>query len=443
MMSGGRGVRRDEVAMAHGGRAGGGGPWPAVAATAVWAATRTVLLLTVFTVVPVRGPDVTTDVSVIYHGWSQVLAGGGFPTGDVAWQYPPGAALAMLSPRLLPSLDYATAFFVLACLADAVTFGLLLRAGRCPERRAAGVWIWVVGLPLLGPTAYARYDVMVTAVAVAAALSAVRRPGAAGALTGLGALLKGWPALLLLGTERGRASRAMWGWAAVVGGLLALVFDLTMPGAFGFLTAQRDRGTEVESLGGLVFHVARQFGWQGRVALHYGSIEFLGPGVPQVSEAALVLTAVAFGWLLLWRWRAAEWTPTTPADAAFTAVLLFVTTSRVISPQYLVWLVGLGAVCVGLRAGRMTAPVVLVLAATGLTLLEFPIWFDHVVASDGLGLTLMAARNGLLVLASLLAAVRLWRSTVTEPRRRALPGLRGGAESVSPAAAADSHATRR
>jgi hypothetical protein len=305
------------------------------------------------------------------------------------------------------------------------------------------VWFWVVGLPLLGPTAYARYDVMVTAVAVAAALSVARRPGTAGALAGLGALLKGWPALLLLGAERGRASRAMWGWAAVVGGLLALAFTLSMPGAFGFVTAQRDRGTEVESLGGLVFHVARQFGWQGRVALHYGSIEFLGPGVPQVSGAAVLLTAAAFAWLLLWRWRAVEWTATTPADASFTAVLLFVTTSRVISPQYMVWLVGLGAVCVGLRAGRMTAPAVLVLAATGLTLLEFPVWFDHVVASDGLGLTLIASRDGLLVAASLLAALRLWRSTVSEPRRRALPAPRAAGPVVSPAAVADTPATGR
>ncbi|HET6636143.1 MAG TPA: glycosyltransferase family 87 protein [Streptomyces sp.] len=427
---------------AHGGRTGGG-PWQQAAATAVWAVTRTVLLLTVFKVIPVRGPDVTSDVSVIYHGWFRVLADGTFPVGDVTWQYPPGAALAVLSPGLLPWLGYATAFFVLACVADAVTFVLLLRAGRRPDRRAAGVWFWVLGLPLLGPTAYARYDVMVTAVVVAAALVAARRPGTAGALTGLGAMLKGWPALLLLGAPRGRGSRAMWGWAAVVAGLLTLAFTVSMPGALGFVTAQRDRGTEVESLGGLVFHVARQFGWEGQVGLHYGSIEFLGPGVPQVSSAALVLTAVAFGWLLLWRWRAVEWTATTPADAAFTAVLLFVTTSRVISPQYMVWLLGLGAVCVGLRAGRMTAPAVLVPAATGLTLLEFPIWFDHVVASDGLGLTLIAARDGLLVAASVLAAVRLWRSTVTGPRRRAVPGPQPAGRPLSPTARAGTSATGR
>ncbi|HEX2298773.1 MAG TPA: hypothetical protein VHH34_09685, partial [Pseudonocardiaceae bacterium] len=215
----------------------------------------------------------------------------------------------------------------------------------------------------------------------------------------------------------GRSTRAAWAVAAGTAVLVAAVFAWSMPGAFKFVTYQRDRGTEVESLGSLVFHVARHYGWEGEVLLHYGSVEFLGPYVNVVSNAALVLTALAFGWLLLWRLRAREWTASTPADAAFVAVLLFVTTSRVISPQYMVWLVALAAVCVSLRASRMGGPAVLVVAATGVTLLEFPVWFGEVVSSTWLGITLLAVRNALLVAASLLACRRLWRTTITEPRR--------------------------
>ena len=85
------------------------------------------------------------------------------------------------------------------------------------------------------------------------------------------------------------------------------VFTAAMPGALAFVTFQRDRGTEIESLGALVFHVARHHGWDGQVLLHYGSVEFLGPYVNVVSDAALALTALAFGWLLLWRLRATRW----------------------------------------------------------------------------------------------------------------------------------------
>ncbi|MER7182484.1 glycosyltransferase family 87 protein [Streptomyces hyaluromycini] len=377
---------------------------------AAWGATRLVLLLFVLKVFVFPGADVTTDVSVIYQGWYEVLRHGTFPLDDVTWQYPPAAALAILSPVLLPFLDYPTAFFVLACLADLAVLCLLLYAGLRPGRTLRGASVWVLGVPLLGPTVYSRYDLMVTAVAVAALLAGARHPRIMGALAGFGAMVKVWPALLLVGAVRRRA----WTSAAVTAGAVGALLAVAMPGAFAFLTFQRDRGTEVESLGALVFHIARHFGWHGEVLLNYGSIEFLGPDVQAVSTAALLLTALAFGWLLLWRLSAVRFRSHTLADAAFTAVLMFTVTSRVISPQYMVWLVGLAAVCLCFRAGRMTLPAVLLLLATFVTVLEFPVGFSHVVVSDWYGITLLVLRNGLLLAATVTAARVLWRATVTE-----------------------------
>ncbi|MFE7173551.1 glycosyltransferase 87 family protein [Streptomyces sp. NPDC057616] len=373
-----------------------------------WGLTRLLLLLFVFKVFVFPGPDVTTDVSVFYQGWYETLRHGAFPQTDVTWQYPPAAALAILSPALLGFLSYAKAFFVLAFLADLVVLLLLLYAGLRPGKTLRGAWVWVVGVPLLGPTVYARYDVMVTAVAVAGLLAGARRPRLMGALLAFGAMLKVWPALLLVGARR----RGAWAWAAATALAIAALFALTMPGSLAFLTFQRNRGTEVESLGSLVFHVARHFGWNGQVLLNYGSVEFLGPYVTLVSSAALFLTGIAFGWLLLWRLMATRFLPNTLADAAFVAVLMFTATSRVISPQYMVWLVGTAAVCLCFRGSRMRLPVWLVVAAAFVTVLEFPVWFQHVVTSDTLGITLLVLRNGLLLAAAVFSAVELWRSTV-------------------------------
>ncbi|NBM14880.1 glycosyltransferase 87 family protein, partial [Streptomyces sp. GC420] len=393
-------------------------PWPPLAA---WALTRCLLLLFVLKVLTFPGPDVTSDVSVIYQGWYEVLRTGTYPLDDVTWQYPPAAALAILSPAVLPFLGYAQAFFVLVLLADAAVMGLLLYAGGRPGRTPRGAWVWVAGVALLGPTAYARYDLMVTAVAVAALLAAARHPRLLGALAALGALLKVWPALLLAGAR----GRAVWGAAAVTGLALTVVSAVAMPGAFAFLTFQRDRGTEVESLGALVFHIARHFGWEGRVLLNYGSVEFLGPWVDTVSAVALILTALAFGWLLFWRLSAVRRSATTVCDAAFAAVLVFTVTSRVLSPQYMLWLVGLAAVCMSARASRMALPSALVLVATGVTVLEFPVWFADVVTGDGPGLLLLFIRNGLLVVAAVSACVLLWRSTADPaPHRPAEPAPR-------------------
>ncbi|MFJ4121294.1 glycosyltransferase 87 family protein [[Kitasatospora] papulosa] len=402
---------------------------------AVWGLSRAVLLLCVFKVFTVPGPDVTSDVSVIYRGWYEVLRAGSFPLDDVTWQYPPAAALAVLSPDLLHFLEYASAFFVLVLLCDALVFGLLLYAGGRPGMREAGTWLWVVGVPLLGPTVYARYDLMVTAVAVAALLAGVRHPRVLGALAAFGTLLKVWPVLLLVGTVRGGETRRAWSSAAVTAAVLALAAAVALPGAFAFLTFQRDRGLEIESLGALVFHVARQFGWEGRVELRYGSMEFAGPHVALVSTLALALSVLAFGWLLVWRLRARTFAVHTPADAAFTAVLLFTVTSRVISPQYLVWPLGLAAVCLVFRGGRMGRPAGLVLVATAVTLLEFPLGFAHVVASDAEGVALMAVRNGLLVAAALDAGRRLWRDTVPRVRREPATGISRDGRADTPASA--------
>ncbi|MEU9125595.1 glycosyltransferase family 87 protein [Streptomyces sp. NPDC048506] len=413
--------------MASNGVGGARGQWPVVAG---WVVTRAVVLLCVLRVVVLPGPDVTTDVSVIYQGWFEVLRSGTYPLDDVTWQYPPAAALAVLSPALLPFLGYAPAFYVLVAVADALVLALLLRAGggapgsvRAGHRtghRQAGAWVWVVGVALLGPTAYARYDLMVVAVAVAALYAATRRPRVAGALIAFGALLKVWPALLLTGAAlHGRRARALWRSAAGTAAGLTLCCVAAAPGALAFLTFQRDRGTEIESLGGLVFQLARHYGWDGEVLLNYGSVEFLGPGVPLVSTLALVLSGAALGWLVLWRTRVRELTRSTLCDAAFTATLLLTTTSRVISPQYMLWLVGLAAVCMTTRGSRQGLPALLVLLATGLTLLEFPVGFAHVVAGDLRGVVPLALRNGLLVAASLVACRRLWVSTRGGPTERA------------------------
>jgi hypothetical protein len=377
----------------------------------VWAVTRAGILIFVFKVFRFPKQVILNDVSQVYQPWFGVLRHGAFPAHDVTWQYPPGAAAVIAAPAAMPLVSYTTGFFALAFLADALVLAALLYVAR-PARRAPGVWVWVAGVALLGPLVYARYDVLVTAVAVAALLVLRRRPALGGALAAVGALLKVWPVLLLIGTPPGRATRRAWTSAAGTAAALMALFALTMTNSLSFLTMQADRGTEVESLGALVFHVGRHLGWHGRVRMHYGSMEFLGPHVHLVSAAALLLSVLAFCWLLWWRVRARRYTAATPYDAAFTALLVFTTTSRVISPQYMVWLIGAGAVCMTVRGSSQRLPVLLMLAATLFTTLEFPVFFSHVTASDVWGVLLIGVRNALLVAASVVACRRLWMSTV-------------------------------
>ncbi|MFG3286153.1 glycosyltransferase 87 family protein [Streptomyces sp. NPDC048111] len=385
----------------------------AAALVAIWLATRAVMLhLLVTDRLGVRG--VTGEVSVLYRRWHEQLSTGSFPFGDPTWQYPPGAGALLLLPSLLPFLTFFQAFTALTALCDALIARALLRAGARPGGSGAGAWLWVCGLPLLLHLPYARYDVQVTALAVGALLTLRRRPGLGGVLAGLGALVKVWPLLTLLGAPPGRSARrallGALGSAAALLAVLALAFDHTLD----FARQQGSRGLQIESLGGTAYQLAHLLdGRPGRVVHRYGAMEFSGPYASALAVLSLALSGLALCWLVFWRLRARRWTVAVPLDAALCAVLLFTVTSRVISPQYLIWLLGLAALCLTSRRTSQRAVAQLLVPALVLTSLVFPCLYTQVMAGTVLGTVLLAARNALLLTAALLSCRRLWTSTVT------------------------------
>ncbi|WP_436787245.1 glycosyltransferase 87 family protein [Yinghuangia sp. YIM S10712] len=380
---------------------------------AAWVASRTWLLLTTLGVLYNPYPIVTSDVPGIYQPWYEVLRSGTFPADSTMWQYPPGAAGVLLLPGLITPLSYTHAFFVLMLVADAVALVFLLR-GRSP----LGAGLWVLAVPLLGPMILSRYDMFVTALAVAALMLLASRPRTGGFVAGIATAVKVWPLLLLIGMPRRRTAEPVL-YAVLGAGTVVLGFAAVMPHAFDFLDAQGSRGIEIESVFAMPFHIARHHGWSGEARFNYGSIEFLGPHVSIVSRLSLTASALSMAWLLLWRVKARHWTESTPYDAALTAVLLFVVTSRVLSPQYMVWLIGLAAVCLTRRDTTQRPIAVLILLATPLTTWEFPIWFGPLMAGDPDAIMVLLLRNALLVAAAFWSAARLWQATRQEPVKAA------------------------
>jgi Glycosyltransferase family 87 len=420
------------IAPRPAGRAGGRAR-PALL-SAAWLATRALMLWTMTYAAasrPLGRGGVAREVYGLYVHWYGVLAHGAFPAHDPLWQYPPGAGPVLLAPGLLPGLTYFQAFVALALTADAAVTAALTRAGRRPGHSRRGAVYWICCLPLLVHLPLARYDVQVTAFAVIALLTLSRSPRACGALAALGGLMKVWPVLVLLGVARGRSARGVWTSAALTGtaafALLALSFDDPL----AFVLQQGGRGVQIESFGGTVLSLARHAGWQGGVRYQYGAMEFTGRYVGAVAGASLALTGVAFGLLLLWRLRAGRWTAATPYDAALTAVLLFTVTSRVISPQYMVWLLGLAAVCLTSRHTAQRPVTALIALAAAVSTVVYPVMYHEVVICSWTGTALMLLRNALLAAAAVLSFARLWRSTrPAPPLSHPLPGTRAPAAAV-------------
>jgi hypothetical protein len=408
-----------------------------------WVATRLLLLLWSLQGLPYfsRG-SVLGDV-VIYKGWASTLVSGSFPSGDSQWQYPPGAAFVMLVPRLLAKtgIGYVNSFFFFALAADAVVFLLLIgqaeriaTESRRPPHQS-GLWAWVIGGVALGPIMFMRYDVIVTAVAVAGLLAVVKANGKRsaeraerrtwelrGALLGLGAIVKVWPAVLLLGLPpkpRGRRALASAvACAIVVSGLLAAA----LPGAMSFLGHQGDRGIEIEAVLASPFMIASWFGYPVHTVHKDGNFQLAGHGTGLVGSAAIFLTLVGFAVVLWWRVRRfhpERWTPGLMYDVGFTTLLIMVVTSRVLSPQYLIWLMGLAALCLaedgpGRRGTLMGLPARLVMGCTLVSQIEFPLLFGQVMNHGFVGTALVAARNLVLLAATLIALRKLWTATTAE-----------------------------
>lgn len=413
---------------------------PATAGAALallWLLTRTAMLwLLAHDHLPWLGAGgVTHEPERLYTRWRETLDDGSYPSGDPLWQYPPGAGAALLLPGLLlPRLPYPWAFTALTLAADAAVTAALVRAGLTRRARGAGeaggrrsllgALLWTAGLPLLLHLPLARFDVQVTALAVLALLVVDRLPRLGGALAALGALAKAWPALVLAGTEPGRTTRRAWTSAGLTAVTLLALLTSLFADALSFVRQQGDRGVQIESLGGTLLSFASRAGWPGQVRYQYGAMELVGPGVDVVAAASLALSAASLALIVLWRLRAVRaaraaspqdgWHPARLHDAPLAAVLLLTVTSRVISPQYMIWLLGLSAVCLTLRRSAQRPVALLVLAATAVSSLAYPVLYEEVVARSWTGCLVMAVRNGLLLAAAVLSCVRLARLT---PRR--------------------------
>jgi hypothetical protein len=171
-------------------------------------------------------------------------------------------------------------------------------------------------------------------------------------LTGAAAAIKIWPVTLLAGTPPGQWRRDLAAAAAVLAGVFA-VFGRA---ALSFLAHQAARGVEIESVDATPLMIWRHAGWRGTVAFRFGSWQLTGTHVAVAQDASrlglvLAIAAVAGRRLLIASGRA-RWRPEFAADAPLAATLLFLIASPVLSPQYLLWVIGLAAAC--LATGRTT-----------------------------------------------------------------------------------------
>jgi hypothetical protein len=368
--------------------------WSVYALVAItWVATRVMAVVSVD-----MTPWMLNDLD-IYLSWVPGLQSGVFPADDPTWQYPPGIGpLFVLSDSL--GVEFRWGFTLVILAVDAALMGMLLVArARRSTASMRGPWLWAAAGLVVGPIMVTRFDVVPTALAALAVLL-VARPILSGAAAALGAATKVWPAFMLIVLPRRSLPRGLLGF--VITGATLLVAALVLGrDALSFLSNQQSRGLQVESVGALPYEVWSLLGNEVSFRYQYGSIQVDMAGAETVGLVVTVVGVLLLGGLLVAR-LAGRLEAAAPGDVALTVMLVSVATSRVYSPQFNVWLVGLATVALLDSRTRLRAVVAIVVVVSVLTQVVYPWSATQLVSGDAFTIAVQALRIVGLILAAAL-----------------------------------------
>ena len=326
------------------------------------------------------------DTPVYERYGDAIVHGGRMPYAAFGVEYPPGALPVFAAPSLIAGRGdfgrYREVFeaIMLVCGAIAsalVGFVLVVQRARLP-RLVGGTLLAGLAPLALGPVVLSRFDLwpaMLTVAGLAAVVAERRRLGSG--LLGGAIAAKLYPgvvlplALVYIYRRHGRREALVCAGIAVATVVLCVLpFAAVAPhGVWASLSGQASRPLQIESLGASLLLAAHQAWGQPLTELSsHGSQNLVGhlPHVFAQVQALLMPAAVVGIWIAFLR-GAADRDRLLRYSAA--AVCAFIALGKVLSPQYLIWLIALVPL---VRGRRGLAASVLFLISLVLTQLWFP-----------------------------------------------------------------------
>jgi hypothetical protein len=348
----------------------------------------------------------------IYREAGESILRGELPYRDFFIEYPPGSLPAFVLPAVFSAsrdgfVDaFASEMAVLLGITLLLT-GLAARGLRGPNAWVLPSVTFAAAALLLYPVAVTRYDAVVALTLGLAALCTTlggRFLFLGYASLGFGAAAKVVPALAtvpLALTRRGAAS----GYAVFLAVLAVFIAPFVLLGGRGLWVGfayQTERGLQVESLAASVLIPLRSV---ESVVFEYGAFEVRGGGVGLATSLSPLLALVLMlitGLVMFREYRrfGRLGTATFPRYGA-ALILAFMLGSKVLSPQYMIWLLPLVPLSAGGAAGAIVCAVFLV--ACLLTTQVFPTHYDDLLAFRYPWPELLLVRN--LLLAALWVAM--------------------------------------
>jgi hypothetical protein len=384
----------------------------------LWLATRAILL--VVSLNPrLYSAALFGDVR-FYGAKVERMFQGELPYRDVATEYPPGSVPFTILPGLVvgTGAGYRLAFACEMLLVDAVGLWAATRLARVVDQARRRIPLaYVLAMVAVGPLLVLRFDLVpAVCVLVAAAMAAEGRFGWAAAALGYGTAAKIFPGVLApllvlglvpaLGWQRSLL-RTVPPFLAGFGLTVVPALALSLRGTADSVLYHVQRGVQIESLWANLIGIAHLFGLPARTVYGFGAYDLASgvSGVAKLLSGVATLTALAGAAWLVWR-RARAVGGLGPADwaAAFAlGTFAFVLPTRVLSPQYLVWLCAPMAALAGVLAGRRA--LWMLVAAALVSQVIFPFRYTQLRRLYPFDIGLLTLRN-LLLLAACVLVVR-------------------------------------
>jgi glycosyl transferase family 87 len=369
----------------------------------------------------------------VYQRYGNAIADGKVPYRDFELEYPPGALPVFALPGLAEpgrdqqvSTGFRRSFETIMWLCGAAALVAMAVVLRVLRRTTVNVWAVLcfaaIAPLLLGSVVLSRFDLWPAAIvagALAALVSSRLRVGHA--LLGLGVTVKLFPAVLLpLGVAfvwrragRREALTCLLLALAVIAAVFAPFVVLSPGGVWHSLSVQLSRPLQVESLGSallLVGHHVFGFGVTGETS--HGSQNLAGTAADAVAVASAVVQAA----LLLWIWFSFARGPGSRealVRSSAAALCAFIAFGKVLSPQFLIWLIPVVPL---VRGRRGVVATTLLGVALLLTQTWFPFRYFRLALDFEAGLSwLLLARDLTLVALVAALAFTLRRTTATSP----------------------------
>ncbi|MEW6233009.1 MAG: glycosyltransferase family 87 protein [Chloroflexota bacterium] len=301
---------------------------------------------------PGFSPTITPyDVRIFFNAATAVLAAQ-WPYCDFFFPYPPLSLLFLIPPRLIagdPGAYFAWFKVELLFLDWIGLMAMAWIARQIGQPLGRTLLVYSCALPALGSIVLQRYD-LVPAILVLLALATWMRGWhfATWALLAVGTLTKIYPSLLIplftVGEWRAAGWRAVGrGWSIFVALVLCGLLPFLLV-AFGetlnVFGAQTGRGLEIESTFALMLLAGRFFGLPAEVVYNSGlnTWEVTSPSSNLFYLTALGLQVILLIFVYLRFFRLARGTNDTIVRYSAVTIAIGLLTSRVFSPQFMLWL---------------------------------------------------------------------------------------------------------